>query len=376
MKLISVDDHVFEHPRVWLDRLPHGLQDRGPRIVETDDGSERWLLEGELVSHLEVNMGLSASAGLDWHERSFEPLRFDQMLPGTYDPVARLKDMDEDGVWAQTCFPTFARFAGVRFLTMKDKALALLCVKAYNDFILDEWCAAAPHRYIPLIILPLWDVDLSALEIERCGPRGARAITFPDATFPIGLPSIYTGEWDRVFSAAAEHELVLCMHFGSSGLEPAVDPLAPQAVTTSLFGITLYSTMATWVMSPVFHRHPTLKIAFSEGGIGWWPFALMRMDTVWEHYRFYNLERQIDKETRPSDVVRSNVYGCFIDDPLGVKLRHDIGVRNIMWESDYPHADSLWPKSRENAQRVFADVPDQEVRQIVETNARRVFRFP
>jgi len=155
MKLISVDDHVFEHPRVWLDRLPSKLHDRAPQVVETEAGAEQWLHEGELVSHLEVNLGLSASAGVEWEDRSFEPMRFDQMLPGLYDPVARLKDMDEDGVWAQTCFPSFPRFAGVRFLRTKDKELARLCVRAYNDFILDEWCAAAPDRYVPLIILPL-----------------------------------------------------------------------------------------------------------------------------------------------------------------------------------------------------------------------------
>jgi predicted TIM-barrel fold metal-dependent hydrolase len=375
MKLISVDDHVFEHSRVWLDRLPAKFQDRAPRVVEDETGFERWLLEGELVDHMDINSGLAAAAGLDPSERSYEPRRFSEMLPGLYDPIARLRDMEEDGVWVQTCFPTFARFAGTRFLRVADKELALDCVRAYNDFIIDEWCAAAPGRFISLIILPLWDAAASVVEIERCSAKGARGITFPDSVTPLGLPSIYTGEWDTVFAAAADNELPLCLHFGSSGVTPPVAEDAPQAVTTALFGITLYASMAELVMSRVFHTVPNLKVAYSEGGIGWFPYAIMRMDQVWEHYRYYNLERTINADVRPSDLVREHIYGCFIDDPVGIANRDFIGLDNILWESDYPHADSLFPHSRKNAERVFESVPDADVRKMVETNARRLFRI-
>jgi predicted TIM-barrel fold metal-dependent hydrolase len=133
--------------------------------------------------------------------------------------------------------------------------------------------------------------------------------------------------------------------------------------------------MAELVMSRVFHTVPNLKVAYSEGGIGWFPYAIMRMDQVWEHYRYYNLERTINADVRPSDLVREHIYGCFIDDPVGIANRDFIGLDNILWESDYPHADSLFPHSRKNAERVFESVPDADVRKMVETNARRLFRI-
>ncbi|MFJ8025436.1 amidohydrolase family protein [Streptomyces sp. NPDC096311] len=386
IKMISIDDHLIEPAGLWTDRLPAKYHDRCPHVEEIAEeriepfyaktvhlkpGMQIWRYE----DILEPNVGLTATAGTDVKDRNFSPIRFDQMRPGHYDPVARLADMDEDGVWAQAPFPSFPGFCGNKFVFAKDKDLALLCVRAYNDFVLDEWCAAAPDRYIPLTILPLWDQEECVAEIERCAAKGARSITFPDNPAGLGLPSYQGTAWDRVFAAAAAHEMPLSMHFGGSRIVPFVSPEAPQAAVTALFGITLFNSMAELVMSPVFVKNPKLKVAYSEGGIGWVPYALMRMDQVWESYREFPLENNVDPDRRPSDVVREHIYSCFIDDPVGIGLRHDIGVGRLLWESDYPHADSLWPNSRENAKKVFADVPTDEVRKIVETNARELFRF-
>jgi predicted TIM-barrel fold metal-dependent hydrolase len=144
---------------------------------------------------------------------------------------------------------------------------------------------------------------------------------------------------------------------------------------TAVFGMTLFNSMCALAMSTVFTRHPKLKIAYSEGGIGWVPYGLMRIDQVWESYRRYPLENNVDPNQRPSDVVREHIWSCFIDDPVGLRERHTIGVDRLLWESDFPHADSLWPNSRANAEKVLADVPTEEVRMIVNTNARKLFRF-
>jgi predicted TIM-barrel fold metal-dependent hydrolase len=386
IKMISIDDHLIEPPGLWVDRLPAKYHDQCPRVEEiTEDRVEPFyaktvhLKKGMQVWRyediLEPNVGLTATAGLDVKDKNFSPVRFDQMLRGTYDPVARLADMDTDGVWAQAPFPSFPGFCGNKFVFTKDKDLAYLCVQAYNDFLLDEWCAAAPGRYISIIMLPLWDQGLCVKEIERCAAKGAHAITFPDNPAGLGLPSYQGTAWDGVFAAAAAAAMPLCMHFGGSRIIPFVSAEAPQAAVTTLFGITLFNSMTELVMSPVFVKHPNLKVAYSEGGIGWVPYALMRMDQVWEAYRQFPLENNVDPDRRPSDVVREHIYSCFIDDPVGVGLRHDIGIERLLWESDYPHADSLWPNSRANAQKVFADVPTDEVRRIVETNARDLFRF-
>jgi predicted TIM-barrel fold metal-dependent hydrolase len=372
VKAVSVDDHLIEHPRVWQDRLPKKYLDAGPRIVDIESGGQQWCYQGVV----DGSTGLSAVAGTPNQERGLDPRRFDEMRPGYYDPVARLADMDLDGVSVQLNFPNWPGFAGSRFLRVGgDMDLNLLCVEAYNDFVIDEWCAAAPDRYIPLIILPLWDPDLCVAEIQRCAPRGVRAIAFPDNPALLNLPSFYTDHWDKVFSAAEDADLVLCMHFGGSGAVPLISSDAPNAVSVVLLGITLFDSMTEIVLSPVFHNHPRLKIAYSEGEIGWLPYAMMRIDQVWEHYRHYRLEKKINADVRPSDLIRQHIWGCFIDDPVGIQMRHEIGVDRILWESDYPHADSLFPRSRSHITEVLTDVPDKEAAMIVEHNARSLFRF-
>lgn len=259
------------------------------------------------------------------------------------------------------------------FLEGKDKELALLSVKAWNDFHIDEWAASAPDRIIPLIILPLWDPEAAAAEIYRCAAKGAKAIAFPENTVTLGLPSFYTDHWDPVFRAAEETKLPLCMHFGSSGKAPMTSPEAPMAVMIALFGTNSMYATADLLFSPVFYKFPDLKVALSEGGIGWMPYLLERIDLTWEKHRWY---QNVNKEVRPSDLFRSNIYGCFIDDFEGVARRHKVGIDNITWECDYPHSDSNWPNSRRYTEKLLAEVPDDEAHKIVELNARKLYNFP
>jgi predicted TIM-barrel fold metal-dependent hydrolase len=378
MQLISVDDHLIEHPRVWADRLPAKYQELGPHIVEVPRAkggapSQVWEYQGQAYPQI----GLNAVAGKKPEEYGIDPSRFDEMLPGCYDPVQRLADMDLDGVEAALCFPSFPRFAGTVFLEGEDRDVALASVTAFNDFMLDEWCAAAPHRYIPVMLLPLWSTELCVAEIERCSARGARAISFPDnPAGPLGLPSFFTTHWDDVFRAATAARLPLCMHFGTSRITPATSADATSAVHTALFGITLYNSMCEVIFSSILDRHPELKIVYSEGGIGWLPYALQRIDQVWEKYRHYTfIEPPLDPHRRPSEVARDHIWGCFIDDPVGIRMRDEVGIDQLLWESDYPHVDSLWPNSRKNAETAFADVPDEEVARITSQNARALFHF-
>jgi predicted TIM-barrel fold metal-dependent hydrolase len=177
--------------------------------------------------------------------------------------------MDLDGVQAALCFPQFPKFAGTLFRESDDMELARLCSAAWNDFVLDEWCATAPDRFIPLVILPFWDIDAAVAEIHRTAAKGARAISFPENMVTLDQPSFHTDHWDRIFSAAEDVDLPLCMHFGTSGKVPNTAPDAPMAVMISLMACNSMYAIADLVFSPVFHRHPKLKIAFSEGGIGW-----------------------------------------------------------------------------------------------------------
>jgi predicted TIM-barrel fold metal-dependent hydrolase len=258
------------------------------------------------------------------------------------------------------------------FLQSEDKDLALRCVRAWNDFMIDEWCAAAPTRFIPVVILPLWDPRLAAAEVERTAAKGARTISFPENPAPLGLPSFHTDHWDPVFAAAQEAGMPLSMHFGSSGRPPITADDAPFAVAITLFGCNSMATTADLLFSPVFHKFKNLKVALSEGGIGWIPYMLERIDYTWERHKYYT---GVNQDVRPSELFRRHIWGCFIDDEFGIANRHWIGVDRITWECDYPHSDSNWPHARKRAAETLVDVPDDEVHQIVELNARKLFRF-
>jgi predicted TIM-barrel fold metal-dependent hydrolase len=375
MKIISVDDHLLEHPRVWSDRLPAKYKDVGPHVV-SDGRLDFWVYEDKAEVY---GPGLGAAAGRPREDWSMDGLATSEMIPGCYDPNERIRDMDIDGVWASMCFPTYTRFAGVRFLEYKDKALALLCVKAYNDFVIDEWCATAPDRLIPLAILPMWDAKLAAKEIERVAARGTKSVTFPEAVQPLGLPSWHTGYWDPVFAAAAETGLPLSSHIGTSQ-RPA--PVSSDAVGAgsggvspagiSLVAVTSMAMVADLTFSHVFHKYPKLRVALSEGGVGWIPYLKERMDYTWERQKYWSHIQDV----RPSDLFDKHFWGCFIDDEVGVRERHAIGVSNMTLEVDYPHSDTTWPHSQKRVSELLADVPDDEAHKIAELNARELYDFP
>lgn len=381
MQIVSVDDHLVEHPRVWQDRLPQKFKDSGPRIVE-ENGNHVWVFEGQAFP----TIGLNAVAGKPQEEWGMDPVRYEDMIPGCYDPHARVKDMDLDGVQAALCFPSFPGFAGGTFHRANDKELALLCVKAWNDFYIDEWCAVAPDRYIPLAILPTWDIDAAVAEAERVAAKGARTVSFPDSPVPLGLPSFHSDHWNPLWQVCSEARMPVSLHFGAGGYVPGFSfaSLAasanPNAVNDSPFAvaITLFSTNLMWttvdlLFSGKLQKFPDLQFSLAEGGIGWVPYILERSDYVWERHRYY---QPIDFDTRPSDLFRKHFWGCFIDDVHGLQNRHVVGVDRITLEIDFPHSDSNWPNSRKRAAEVLAEVPDDECTLIVEENARRMLRFP
>jgi predicted TIM-barrel fold metal-dependent hydrolase len=368
VQLISVDDHVIEHPTVWTDRLAKKHLEAGPKIVELEGGKQAWQFEGKTIP----TIGLNAVAGKDPKDFGLDPLRFDEMLPGCYDVTARVADMDLDGVHAQMCFPSFPGFAGSTFYAADDKDLATACVVAWNDFILDEWTAYAPDRFIPMVMVPFWDVAATVAEVERTAAKGAKAITFSEAPHRIGLPSFHSDHWDPFFAAAQAADMPLCMHFGSGGA-PEVAPDANFAVAIALFGMNSQFTTVDLLLSRVFHEFPRLRVALSEGGIGWMPYVVERLDYTWERHRWYT---GVNTKVAPSELFRDHIFGCFIADNAGIEVRHLIGIDNLMFEGDYPHSDSNFPASRKKLADVLRDVPDGEARKIAEDNARRVFNFP
>ena len=289
---------------------------------------------------------------------------------------------------AALCFPSFPGFAGGTFYRASDKDLALLCVQAWNDFYIDEWCATAPDRYVPLGILPIWDPAACVAEAKRLAEKGARTVSFPDSPVSLGLPSLHTDHWDDLWTVCSETDMPVSLHFGSGSYVPGFSfsglstdaiqaqeglPTAPFAVAIALFATNLMWTTVDLLFSGKLQKFPELQFSLSEGGIGWIPYILERTDFVWDRHRYY---QPIDFDARPSDLFRKHFWGCFIDDEHGLANRHTVGVDRIMLEIDYPHSDSNWPNSRKRAAEVLADIPDDECSKIVEDNARRMLHFP
>jgi predicted TIM-barrel fold metal-dependent hydrolase len=388
--IISVDDHVIEHPRVWQDRLPKKYLEIGPRIV-SDANGEAWRYEDLRWP----TFGLSVTAGKKKEDYKAEYLSFADMRPGCYDPVERAKDMDSDHVIAEMCFPSFPRFCGQTFAEADDKVLALLCVQAYNDFILDEWCTAVPGRFIPLVIMPLWDPQLAVTEIERCAAKGARAVCFSENPTKLGLPSIHSREkyWDPVFRAVSDASMPLAIHVGSSSETRVTSPDAPKLVSSSI--ATLAATpgaMMDWIFNDSFIKYPNLKVCLSEGNIGWIPYALEQADFQYRTQRFWSLVEDVhfDKDGRITsrgpapleyteiDVYerfREHIFGCFVEDYFGAASIGAIGAENVMLETDYPHSVSTFPNTAPYVEKALAHLSDEDAWQVCQGNARRIFAF-
>ena len=370
--VISTDDHVVEPRHMWEGRVPARLADQAPRVVETDDGGERWRWNGELIA----NVGFNAVAGRPTTEYGFKPTRFDEMRRGAWDIDARVHDMDVNGVYASVCFPSFLPgFAGQRLQQLTDDPeLALACVRAWNDWALDEWVGYAPGRMVPLQIPYLLDPEVAADEVRRNAERGFRAMTFSEAPHMLGLPSLHTGDWDPVMAACAETGTVVCLHVGSSGTSPATAPDAPSdTIGVLFFGYAMFAAV-DWLYSRIPVRFPDIKICLSEGGIGWVAGLLDRLEHVRKYDSMYGTWN--DVALSPADTFRRNFWVCAIDDPSAFLQRDVIGIDNILVESDYPHADSTWPHTQERLAAQLTGLSDPEVARVTWQNAADLFRHP
>jgi predicted TIM-barrel fold metal-dependent hydrolase len=393
-KIISVDDHVVEPPDLWTNRLPAKYQEVGPRVVRdrakfsftggvfsyekgVPDGEWcDWWLYDELVYPFPK---LSAAVGFD--DLDVTPTTYDEIRPGCWIQSDRLADMTANHVDASICFPnTLPRFCGQTFYEQGvkreggDPELARLCVESYNDWMIDEWCGGeGKGRLIPLTMIPLWDAELAAAEVRRCAARGSFAVSFSENPHPLGLPSIHSHHWDPFFAACQETDTVVCMHIGSSSRMPATSPDAPFIVSSTLTFQNAMGSMLDFIFSGTLERFPTLKIAYSEGQVGWMPYVLERADKLWAERSDNSFGTSLPHP--PTSYIAGRVYGCIFDDETGLKNRDAVGIDQICFETDYPHADSTFPHSKKVAADICtqAGLDDTETYKLIRGSAIAAF---
>ena len=369
MILVSIDDHIVEPADMFDEHVPAKWRDQAPKLVTGDDGVEHWVLEDQVAGAI----GMNAVVGWPKEEWGFDPTSLSEMRPGAYDVHERVRDMDANGVLASMNFPSFVGFANNFLNGIGDRDLALAMTRAYNDWHIDEWCAAYPDRFIPLAIPPVWDPAAIADEVRRTAKKGCRAITMPELPHIMGHPSYHDmGYWKPFFDAVCDEGVVMCLHIG--GGFGAINNAPDAPIDNLIILATQVSTLAAQdlLWGPAFREYPDLKVAWSEAGIGWIPFYLDRCD------RHYTNQRWLGHDfgdKLPSQIFREHSLACYTTDPSALKLRRDIGIDCIAWECDYPHSDSIWPDAPEfvHAELVNAGCNDEEIDKITWQNSCRFF---
>ena len=367
--VISVDDHVVEPAHLFDTYLPAKLRSKGPKIVEAANGAQVWEFEGAIYSQV----GMNAVAGRRQETVKIEPFRFDQMRPGCYDIHARVADMDLGGIWAMLNFPSMITgFCGRVFAHAKDVEVGKASVQAWNDWLWTEWFQAYPDRIIPCGIVYLSDPAAAADEIRRNAARGFTSVTLPERPHAIGLPTLWDRtHWDPIVEACVETDTVISLHVGSSGGYPSPPGSPMLQLGSTMFGQLSLGACAEWLWSGYPLDYPTLKIAMSEGGIGWVPMLIDRLDNIVDRSGY-----GLGWDVRPADVLRRNFWFCTLDDPSTIALRHVIGVENIMVETDYPHGDGTWPDTQSVIEKYWGDIPPNELRMMCSGNAAKLYRCP
>lgn len=368
MIMVSVDDHVVEPPHLFDDHADPKFKDRMPQLVRRADDTQVWKFEGRTLA----NVALNAVVGRRKEDYAAEPTNFEQIRKGTWDIDARIDDMDANGQLAGMNFPSLFGMAGQVLIGIEDKDVAYAACRAWNDWHIDEWCARHPGRMIPLGILPLWDPELSAREARRLAGKGCHAVSFPPNPHRDRQGTFHDGHWDPLFKVCDENEIVMCLHFADA--EAAVpSPDCPIDTWISNMQLTMYLCASDVVFSPVLRKFKNIRFALSEGSIGWVPYFLERVDVV--HGIHSTWTNQHFPDLLPSELFKKHIQTCFIQDATGLKLRHDIGVDNITWECDYPHADTVWPNCPEVLWPSVAGFPDDEINRITHLNAMRWYNF-
>jgi predicted TIM-barrel fold metal-dependent hydrolase len=368
-RLISADDHVdLSHDKIksFLDPRYHDDYNRAlmdfaasMRSMKSSETNQRWREQQGLIGPSETNMINRGKTDNSAAGRS-----------GHADAVARLADMDTDGVEASS---TYCEVSAFRYLYMLKNGWKE-ATRAFNTALWD-FASPAPDRLIVSFQIPIHDIDAAVEEVKWAASIGCKSIQLPVFPAELGLPDYWDSRYEPLWRAISDAGLPLCCHIGlNTQLEGLAlrDPTPQKGIFVPMVGLSTAEPLGMWVLSGVLERFPDLKIVFVEPGVGWVAWWLYLVDDMAarQGYEFPGLKRA------PSEYFRQNVYVTFIDEPDVIKHANDvIGITNVMWSSDYPHPVTSWPRSQSIAEAVTKGVSDAERELVLSGNAARVWNL-
>jgi len=382
-EIVDADCHVLEPPDIWTNWLPEKFRDKAPKLVKDPEGGDAWLTA---VGGDPDPIGLVATPGMPWDNFRWYGVTYDEARTGCYNGAARVADMDIDGVDAEILFPPQRTMS--HFLGDDDDDFVLAGIEAYNNFLLDEFCAADPERLIGLPQVPSLGIDTSVDALRKAKARGAKGVII--SNWPSGNQSLTTDD-DPFWAAAVDEGLPVSIHINIiSRAQRAKARKSAAKSGNQLYDMRSEATRAkaiggmshvfsmcadnitSMLYSGVFERYPELQIAWIETGVGWLPHFLECLDDRWWRNRNWG---DLPIKEPPSTYWHSNNAASFIVDHSGVELRRRVGVENIMWSSDYPHHGNDWPYSRKTIADMMGDIPADERALIVGGNAARIWNL-
>jgi len=367
---ISVDDHVQEAPRLWTDRVEKKFRDRAPRLATAKDGSEQWLLDGKVLLD-----GRAARAGALMADRNEDPKHWADVPLPAFTPAERLKAMDSAGIDYSMLYPTVAGLAGETFGRLQDSDLEIACVRAYNDWLIDEW-ARASDRFIPQCLVPIWPVEAAIAEVKRAVARGHRGVIFPSLPMHLRkVPHVSGPEYDPFWSACEDLNVPVCLHAGASPelqspLPPQMKPALAAAVDAATKPVSSVFVLSLYSFSRVLLRHPKLRLVLAESALSWGMLYLEWADHQFEHD---GLARE-GYDLTPSQMFKRQCFFNSWYDPIAPFTDY-IGADHILWSANFPLANSTWPRTRETIDHCFKGVAAEARERVLWKNAAELYRF-
>lgn len=371
MVIISVDDHITEPGNMFDNQLSGEAYATAPKLKVKQNGTNYWEYQGRKLQ----SVALNAVTGRVREEYGMEPTHLDQLRKGCWDVDARVGDMDVNGIASSLNFPSYAGIDGGLFHSVPDKQMALTHLRAYNDWHIDEWCGKHPGRFIPLGLLPLWDMQETAKEVRRLADKGCFAVTMSENPTKKNFPSIHTAYWEPLWKALTDCDSALCLHIGTGNVSPHCSMETPIEANITTMPMAVAFGAADWMNLEALHRYPTLKICFSESGIGWIPYLLERADYSHEQHNAWTHSKQYYGDMKPSDVFKRHFTSCFIDDAYGLRNLDLIGEDMVCYEVDYPHSDAPWPNAPELLWKSIQTLTDTQIDKVTHLNAMRLYNF-